>query len=386
MSRIYALAGSFAMAPGAQKGVHVYVWEEETGKLTPVTDARPDINAGMSIYDRRTDTVYVTHEAGQPAGRGTPGGGGEVYALRVNREDGSISWISQKRTFASQPSYLMTDQSGRYLFVPHHVSSAVVTRTVQRPDGSFASETICEDSTILSFPIAEDGSIMDAVSVCHEAEERENGFITKIPHLHHIAQSPDGKLLVSCDKGRDVIHVYHLNADTGELLPLRETFVREGSHPRYALFHPAGKYLYQNCENRAFLYVWRYDSESGELIKEQELPLVQDAAAAEAWTEEGASDLVMTQNGRYVYVGVRGLLRIAVFRADEDGHLVFVEDVDCGGKNPRGLCISPDERFLYVMLRDSDAIQKFEIREDGRLTLTEDEVPCSRAANLTFLV
>lgn len=381
---IYAVAGSFAMKIGEEKGIHVFRYEPDQAQFTLVGDYRPEINAGQRAYNKEKDVLYITHE-----GRDRPGeigGGGRILALRLDHETGIPQWISEQDTFAVQPSDICLEDGGRFVLVPHHTSGSVVTKTVRRGDGGYEAFVDSDDCTLALFPVQEDGSLGEMCDACFVEILREDGKVKKIPHLHNCVQSPDGQLFLVCDKGLDLIHSFKLDPQAGSLSLVNQAAAEHGSHPRYGVFHPDRKIFYQNCENSAFLHVWSYRSEDGKLERIQRVPLLADEAEAAAWTAEGAADLVMTPDGKYLYASVRGLNIISVFEIDGQGFLKLIQTIGCQGKNPRGLCLSSDSRYLFAMNRDSNHIARFRRGENGILEAAGAETECSLPGNLQFLV
>lgn len=380
--KIYAVVGSFAMKKGTGKGVHVFAYEPENGAFTHLEDFMPEINVGQGLYNRSADMFYITHEYMDR--KGEMGGGGRALAFRLDHETGKPELVSDKETCAAQPSYLWLDHSGRYLLIPHHGTRNVVTRTVRAEDGTYRAVTESDDVTVAVFSVKEDGSLGEFTDAWHEEPEREDGRLKRLSHLHSLIQSPDGNLMLACDKGLDCIHGYRLDPGSGKLSKVSQTFVEEGAHPRYGRFHPTLPVFYQNCENSAFLHVWNYDSRSGKLVRVQKLSLLVDEARALAWTEEGASDLVLTADNRYLYATVRGLNVLAAFAVRPDGTLGLLQNIGCGGENPRGLCLAPDGRFLFVMNRDSQTIVRFRVGEHGLLAADGTAAECCLPGNMQF--
>lgn len=381
--KIYAVAGGFAMRLDARKGIYVFSYEPEDGRLDLIGNFRPEINMGQGIYDKKRDICYIADERKERPGE--RGGGGRILCFKLHRETGEPEWVNEKDTLATSPCYLSLDCRGEYLLVSHHGAGNVVTKTIKKEDGSFAMQTCADDDTAALFRINMDGSIGDLCDVSWHEAERKDGKIVKLPHLHCCEQSPDGKLYLLCDKGTDKLHSYRLDRENGKLIPLRHTFVEDGVHPRYGRFHPRLPLFYQNCENHAFLFVWRYEKETGEVQRIQKISLLADEKEAAAWTAEGASDLILDRNAGYLYASVRGLHVLSVFSVNKDGTLKLIQNTGCGGKNPRGLCMSPDERFLFVMNRDSDKIVRFKREENGTLSEDGTAAECRLPGNMMFV-
>ena len=384
-ARIFAAVGSFAMRPGTSRGIHIFSYEAEHGTFTKLGDYCREVNAGQRAYDAEKDVLYVTDETRDADGE--PGSGGRILAFKPDHKTGTLKLIGERRTCGANPSYVLLEAGGDALLIPHHGTGNLVTKIRREKDGRFRPFADTEDTAVSLFPILPDGSPgeMEDAFFLPSPKETHEPQTGALPHLHNCIQSPDGRLIVICDKGQDIIHTCRFDRETRKLIPLASKEVETGSHPRYGIFHPTLPILYTNCENSAFLHVWKYDGESGELGKLQTAALLEDETAAASWRAEGASDLVLTADGRFLYAAMRGLNRIAVFSVLEDGAVSLLEDVDCQGKNPRGLCLSPDERYLFSMNRDSDCIAGFRIGEDGKLTAEGIKAECSFPGNLIFI-
>lgn len=380
---MWAVAGSFAMKIGAEKGIHIYRYDPETGTFSQEERYRTEINAGQRAYDKEKNVLYVTHEGKDFDGERA--GGGRIFAVRVDLETGEPKWLGEARTLATLPSDICIAEGGKYLLVPHHTTRDLVTKTVRQADGSFAVQTVGDDCTLVLFEQKEDGKIGRILDVYTLDVERDGGFIKKLPHLHNCVQAPGKNLFFVCDKGGDVVHAFRIDEESNALVYLNKTFVEEGVHPRYGVFHPVLPYFYQNCENSAFLHVWKYDAETGKLESAQKIALLEKEEEAAAWIQEGASDLTLTADGRYLYAAVRGLNVLAVFEVQKDGTLAWMQNISCEGKNPRGIALSPDERYLFVMNRDSNTIMRFVKKENGMLEADGCAAECELPGNLIFL-
>lgn len=380
---IYAVAGSFAMKPGALKGIHVFRYEAERGTFAAVGDYRTELNIGQQCGNPQSGVLYAVHEWKHR--KGEWGGGGCVAAFRLDPETGEPEWLNEKDSCACQPSDICLDGSGRYGLVSHHGSEDVVTKTRKKKDGGYEAVTECDDCTLALFRIEEDGKLGEICDVAFHDAIRRQGGIQKVSHLHNCVMSPGGEFFAVCDKGLDKIYSYRLDKGRGRLCLAQETTVEEGSRPRYGAFHPRLPVFYQNNENYAYLNVWNYDG-SGKLNRMQQLPLLFDEKAASAWTKEGASDLTVTEDGRTLYVSVRGLNLISVFELDDRGKARLIQSIGCQGENPRGLCLDPAQRYLFAANRNSNCISRFRREKDGTLTPDGQAAECRTPGNLQFAV
>jgi 6-phosphogluconolactonase (cycloisomerase 2 family) len=133
-----------------------------------------------------------------------------------------------------------------------------------------------------------------------------------------------------------------------KLVLLSETIVETGSAPRYGVFHPTLPIFYENNETNPVLFAFQYDTDSGKLRRIGELSLRDGLEENADSVKINASDIVMHPDGKRLYVSLRGLNTVVAVDLDNEGAMYVKQHINCGGKNPRGLCLSPDTRYLFV--------------------------------------
>ena len=138
-------------------------------------------------------------------------------------------------------------------------------------------------------------------------------------------------------------------------------------------------FFFENNEQLAEAYSYRYDPQSGCLTRLCAAKLLNCAAP-----KAEPSDIVLSADGGILYLSLRGVDQIAVLRVEENGSLTLLQNISCGGNNPRGLCLSPDGKRLFCANVASGEVTAFEIQKDG--TLLEGKAvakePCP--GNLSF--
>jgi 6-phosphogluconolactonase (cycloisomerase 2 family) len=90
----------------------------------------------------------------------------------------------------------------------------------------------------------------------------------------------------------------------------------------------------------------------------------------------------MNPDGKTLYVSIRGVNMIASLHIAPDASLELFQNIDCGGDNPRGICMSPDGRFLFSMNNRSGNITSFNVKSDGSLENAEKEIKQGRPGNM----
>jgi 6-phosphogluconolactonase len=363
--KLYALVGNFGFAPGP-KGLSVYSYDPATANMEPIESAFDYVNVGHQSVDAERNIVYVINEC--PSLRGQTGGGGYLMAVKIDPESGKLRLINEKKTLSADPCYTCLDKSKRYIIVSHHVDFGFVSKIVKSENG-YSSVTVCDDAALVLFRINEDGSLGDVCDISLTPGESVSGPHTISRH-HSVIADPSGELFVVCDKGLDRIHTYRLDRLNGKLMQLQETIVETGFIPRYSVFHPTLPILYANYEKKSVVHAFLYDVANGKLDRVGSAPLMLDKKAAEGLGKVEAADILIHPSGQCLYVSIRGVNTIAVLDVDDAGVVSLRENIDCGGGNPRGLCISPDARFLFAANMDSGTIAAFSISADGALRAT----------------
>jgi 6-phosphogluconolactonase len=128
-----------------------------------------------------------------------------------------------------------------------------------------------------------------------------------------------------------------------------------------------------NCELTGELRSYSWDARNGTLQLVQSLSPYPAGYAG----EKSAAELVVSRDGRFLYVSLRG---------DEDSILVYAIDarkgtlsetqrVPSGGKTPWSMGIDPTGRWLLVTNQASDSVAVFNVDPaTGRLGATNESV------------
>jgi 6-phosphogluconolactonase (cycloisomerase 2 family) len=381
LNKSYAIVGNwdFGLSP---KGISTYVYHPDNGKLSHIDTIMESVCATQVSLDEERGVVYVVDSRENLEGQA--GGGGYVLAFQIDSETGMLHLINRKETLGSVPDFLCLDQRNQFLLVAHHTSHNCVTQIIRGQDGSFQTKVCFDDASLVLFRLNEDGSIGDICDV--SVPSADIGLDGVSSHLHFVMHNPNGDFFIVCDKGLDRIYTYHLDAKKGKLKFLQEIQDEPGSFPRYAVFHPKLPLVYVNHERNAILDTYLYDTSSGKLMKLASTSLLFDWLIKKECPAVEAADLAMYPGGQYLYASVRGLDVIAVMELDAYGGLILKQNIDCGGKNPRGLCVSVDGRYLFALNGDSQTIATFVIEKDGRLRRTPFLVHANKSACMKLLM
>jgi 6-phosphogluconolactonase (cycloisomerase 2 family) len=383
----FAVVGSFCLASPSSRGLSVYSYDKEIGNLDFVGRFFEDMNIGQQYYSNKNNILYINNEIYSKHGK--VGGGGYLTALSVNPATGELGLINEKETLSPMPTWVNLDRTSRFAVVPHFGTENFVTKCIRSAEGRFESRTEFDDIFLALFRIEENGSIGDLCDIdIHRGKDIQG--IHMAPHLHSAQADPGGELFLVCDMGMDKIYSYKIDHEAGKLIRKCEHFVEEGAGPRYTVFHSTLPIVYCNNEHLPIVHSYGYDVSTGLLEKKCRVSVLinnskDNKAEEELCVKPVPSDIVIHPNAKSLYVAVRGINLIAAFRINEEGGLVLIQNINCGGDSPKGLCISPDGSFLFSMNSLSGDICVFSIREDGILKKTEKSTKVKRPGNMKIL-
>ncbi len=173
---------------------------------------------------------------------------------------------------------------------------------------------------------------------------------------HETVFTPDGECIVVADMGGDRLMIYEFDTKNGRYKPnpkQTELVADPGDGPRHHIFSKDGKMFYSVSEISANIVVYRYFNDSHTFKRIQKVSTVPEYF--KDW--HTASEVIISENGKYLYVSNRGYDTIACFGILENGKL-SAEPVyfDSLGAETRMFCFSPDERFMIIANQKSNRI------------------------------
>ncbi|MET1412132.1 lactonase family protein [Roseibium sp. HPY-6] len=309
-------------------GVSVFRFDASTGTAVPVTSYNGIDNPTYLSTTPEGRRIFANSELFGKAQ-------GHVTALEFDPETGAIIHLDMVASRGSITSHNSLSNDGRHLLVTNYALGS------EGPDKSVAI-----------FPITETEGIHPACSsAVHEGtgahpERQERS------HAHFIRQMPDGRLAVA-DLGIDKILLYHLSPN-GALEWDCSFDMPDGMGPRH---------LAWTGDGRKMFVVGELDSTLASLSVSPGQPLelvdIVPAIDGEAAVGNHCSDIQISPDDRFLYVGNRGANVISVFAVETDGRLTAVQTISCGGETPRALALSPCGNWLLSANQDSDHIAVF---------------------------
>ncbi|HFK4063632.1 TPA: lactonase family protein [Kluyvera ascorbata] len=355
----YAWVGTYN--PNGE-GLYRFTVDGKTGELRDKALVSSLPNVAQLTVSQDGKTLYAASEVEK----------GVVQAWRI-AANGELSELNQVASGGAGPVYLSLTPDGRHLLVANYVSGSIAV-----------------------LPVKEDGSLGDAVDVHQDqgptgaarpAAAAEGSFAVSDhngPHAHMILADPSGKFVFSTDLGLDRIYQYRMDSASGKLTPNDPPFIAAssaGAGPRHFVFTPAGDGLWLINEEASTLTFYHLDKQSG-LLREGKTV---SALPKEYKGTSFAAGLVLSQDGKQLYVANRLHNSIAHFTVMADGSLKHQDDIWTRGDYPRTLTLDKQGHWLYVMNQRSDNITRFSVApKDGKLTFSPDYTPVGSPSQMVI--
>ena len=144
------------------------------------------------------------------------------------------------------------------------------------------------------------------------------------------------------------MRVLVFDAVKGSLSHLSSFTAPSGSGPRHLASHPALPMLYLVNELNNTVIVYHYEESTHTAHVKQTISTLPSAAAGPSW----CAAIILSSNGKNLYVSNRGHDSIAVFSVNDIGLLTLVEIVPVQGKCPRDIHIVGDWIVAANQVRD----------------------------------
>jgi 6-phosphogluconolactonase len=321
-----------ANAPGVlSKGIYVFRFDTDTGKLTPLGLAAETPNPTYFALSASGKFLYAVNEIYQF--RGEPSGAIGAYA--INAATGMLTPLNQVSAVGTGPCHAVIDRTGKNLLTANFGSGSVAV-----------------------FPINPDGTLRPASSFSQDAGSGPNAR-QEGPHSHAINLTPDNQLALSSEFGTDRLRVFRFDASAGTLTPADPAQIplKPASAPRHLAFHSNGKFAYSLNEIDSTVTVLAYDSGAGRFQQLQNL-----SALPENFTGHNTSaEVIVHPSGKFLYASNRGHHSIAVFAIQADGTLRTIAHIPSGGKTPRGFGVDSSGRWLIAAGQSTHNLAVFAI-------------------------
>ena len=402
MSKLLTLISCWNEHLGAP-GMALCRFDEDTGKLEYLKTENPDLSCNCTVWNAEKKILYINNEVHNNPDY-PKGGGGLVYAFRVDTENAEFELINKAESCSPCPSYISLDKTGKYLICSNHSGMNAVTRGVKGPDGFWHTEVLYDDASVVLFKINEDGSIGPITDI-----KNHNMYpcspSTLHSHPHTAKMSPDGSMFACCDKGDSHIYFYAVNYDEETLSLLSEPyFDNAGASPRYCAFHPGKQWFFVNHERDLRVTAYRYDK-AGHLEEINTAFAVPEslcnmdtvdlrealhnetvAPPADGFQPKEQQGFVISKDGKYLYDALNGGDAVAVFGINQEtGAITLLQTKVVSGRWIRGCELSPDGRFLLTSALQNGGVSVFPVLPDGTLDDCVSRVEIRGGSYITFL-
>jgi 6-phosphogluconolactonase len=320
---------------GKSKGIYVYRFYAETGKLAYLNEIDDVSNPSYLCVSDNNKFVYAVNEDGKDGG---------VSSFTFDAKQGKLVFLNKQSTKGADPCYVSVDKDQKNIFVANYSSGNLAV-----------------------LPVNKDGSLGVATQVVQDAGHGVNKDRQEGPHVHIAQLSPDEKYLLYSDLGTDKLNVMRYHASHPEpLTPASEPFVsvKDGEGPRHIVFSNDKKHVYLVTEMGSAVHVFDWDS--GKLTEKQSITLLDAGFKGQT---AGAA-IHISPDGRFLYASNRlETNQISVYAIDPDnGQLIFVQRTPSNGKNPRDFAIDPNGNFLLLANQDSDSVFVYHIdKSSGKI-------------------
>ena len=324
------------------KGIYRTVLNTENGKLGEVTLAGEIGGAGFICISPDGKHIYST----------CSNDGGGVAGFAISADGKSLELINTQASGDGGSAHVSLDATGKTLFSAQYGGGSTV-----------------------SFPVNDDGSIGERVSLIEHTGSGPNEARQKGPHPHWTGVDPGNKFLFVPDLGADKVVIYKIDHGKHSIANHGFGTAVPGGGPRHMKFSADAKFAYVLNELLMSVTVFHYDEKAGKLDAIQTISTLPDELQE---MPNKASEIRIHPSGKFVYAANRGHDSIAVFSVDQgSGKLTFVEREAIRGSWPRNFNIDPSGKWLVAAGRYSNTLSVFEIDpESGGLIFSGNIANC----------
>ncbi len=356
------------LPPGNGRGIHLFTVDRATGALTPCGLHEMGTSPSALAFNADRTRLYSANETERIGDNEA----GSVSAFSVDPNDGSLTLLNTVSSGGKGPAHLSVHPSGRFVLVANYFGGSVAVLPVLS-DGRLGPATdVKQDVGHVGPTVAENAPPGSFAFSGHDQ-----------PHAHMIESDPSGRFVLHVDLGQDRIYVWKFDSQQGRLSPSDPPFVSlpPGDGPRHFHFHPNGRWLYSLQEEGSTIVLFDYDADRGRLTSRQTISSLPAGFAGSNF----CSGILVSEDGRFVYVGNRLHDSIGIFAVGDNGELSFVADEWTRGNYPRSFSFDPTGQFMYSCNQRGDNIAAFRVdRDTGGLSFTGHYTPVGNPSIIVF--
>ncbi len=351
------------------EGIYLCSMNRATGALKLQKTFKDIKNPSWLALAPEGEHLYALSEVDNYAGTNN----GSVRAYAINRHDGDLTPLNVVSSQGSTPAHLSVHPSGKYVLVANYFGGSVAVLPIQS-NGALGEATDVHVNTGTQNP--------------PRAADDPPGNFAPSDHagsrVHMVAADPAARFVIANDAGLDQTFIWTLDLASGKLAAAETSSVAAppGSAPRHFVFHPNGRFFYNLNEQDSMLAAYDYDARTGRMTLKNTISVLPRGFGG----SNLGSELVISQDGRFLYAGNRLHDSIAIISVRKDGRVDWTGEEWVQADYPRSFAIDPTGNFLFSCNQRGDSITSFRIdRRSGALRFTGQFLPVGSPANITFL-
>jgi len=253
--------------------------------------------------------------------------GGRVGAFEITPQAG-LAPLGWQQSGDSEPCYVAVHPGGRYLLTANYAQ------------GSIAAH-----------PISNDGSLAPLCDLVRFRGRGSDPERQAQAHAHMVVPDTLGLWILSTDLGTDTVRLHNLDRETGHFRTYCALQTPPGSGPRHLVYHPSG-YVYVTAELDSTVLILKLNTPHHSIEVIGRVRSTRNVHTSRNYP----SNVVLSEDNRYCYVGNRGADCITLFKI-AGSTLEALADIPTGGAFPRHLTIA--HGYLYATNEHSDSLAVF---------------------------
>ena len=356
------------LPPGNGRGIHLFSVNRDTGEMSPYGLYEMGTSPSALVFNEDRTRLYSANETERIGANEA----GSVSAFEVSPTNGKLKLLNSVSSGGKGPAHLSIHPSGKYVLVANYFGGSVAVLPVLSDGRLEDASDFKQDAGTVGPTKAENAPPGSFAFSGHDQA-----------HAHMIESDPSGRFVLHVDLGLDKIFIWRFDEKLGKLIANQPASVSlpPGDGPRHFHFHPNGRWLYSLQEEGSTIALFDYDPNSGRLNSRQTISSLPPGYAGSNF----CSGILVSEDGRFVYVGNRLHDSIGIFSIGKSGELAFVTEEWTRGDYPRSFNFTPSGEFLYSCNQRADNLATFRVdRRSGKLEFTGHYVPVGNPSIVVF--
>ena len=357
------------LPPGNGRGIHIFEVDRQSGALKPAGEFELGTSPSCLAINQAGSHLYSANETDRVGEKKE----GTVSAFKIDATTGQLKMLNTVNAGGAGPTYVSIHPNGKFLLVANYFGGSVAVLPIL-PDGRLGEATDVKNDEGKIGPTRATNA--PPGSFAFSGHDRT--------HAHQIESDPSGKFVLHVDLGLDKIFVWKFDDQAGKLTATEQGSVSlpPGDGPRHLHFHPKESWLYSIQEEGSTIVLFDFDRQSGKLTARQTISTLPPGYEGSNF----CSEILVSRDGKFVYVGNRLHDSIGIFAIGANGELSYVDDVWTRGNYPRSFNFDPSGRFLYCCNQRADHVAAFAVdTTTGKLTFTGKFTAVGNPSMITFL-